>query len=426
MSIAAPVHPHGTAEQPVQRLPLRALFAANTVSYVGTFMTLIALPWFVLTTTGSAAMTGLTAMAVALPQVLAGFFAGSLVDRLGYRRTSVLADLAAGATVALVPLAHHLAGLAFWQLLLLVFLGNLLNAPGNIARQSMLPDLIRLAEANRDRANAWYQSTFNTGFLTGPLFAGLAISALGASNVLFIDAATFAFSALAVATAVPTLRAPHAPAGRYLDQLREGLRFIAADRVLLGLAATTLGVSFLGPAFQSVILPVYARDLYGSPLALGVLRGAFGGGTLLGTLLYGLWGTRLPRRPLFAGLFLACAVPVGLLLLRPPLALAAAALVVTAAAFGPTVPIRATVYQERTPAGLRGRVFGTVAALGFAAAPLGTTLCGLAIARWGVVVALGIALVLLVALAAGVTVAPAFGGMDTPSDAATPRLVSVS
>jgi MFS family permease len=84
MSIFAPVYPHGTAEQGAQRLPLCALFAANTVSCIGTFMTLIALPWFVLTTTGSAALTGLTAMAVALPQVLAGFFAGSLIDRLGY------------------------------------------------------------------------------------------------------------------------------------------------------------------------------------------------------------------------------------------------------------------------------------------------------------------------------------------------------
>lgn len=426
MSISAPVHHHAIADRPEQRLPLCALLAANTVSCVGTFMTLVALPWFVLTTTGSAAMTGLTAMAVALPQVLAGFFAGSLVDRLGYKRTSVLADLAAGTTVALVPLAHHLAGLAFWQLLLLVFLGNLLNAPGNIARQSMLPDLIRLAGAEAGRANAWYQSTFNAGFLMGPLLAGLAISAIGASDVLFFDAATFAFSALAVAVAIPVLRAAHAPAGRYLDQLREGLRFIATDRALLGLAAATLGVSFLGPAFQSVILPVYARQVYASPLALGVLRGAFGGGTLLGTLLYGAWGTRLPRRPLFAGLFLACAVPVGLLLLRPPLILAAAMLVATAAAFGPTVPIRATVYQERTPAGLRGRVFGTVAALGFTAAPLGTLLGGLAIARWGVIVALGIALALLVALAVAVSVAPAFGGMDTPSEAATPRLASVS
>lgn len=426
MSICAPVRHVRTADRTAQRLPLRALLVANTVSCVGTFMTLVALPWFVLATTGSAAMTGLTAMAVALPQVLAGFFAGSLVDRLGYRRTGVLADLAAGTTVALVPLAHHLAGLAFWQLLVLVFLGNLLNAPGNIARQSMLPDLIRLAAVDASRANAWYQSTFNVGFLCGPLLAGLAISAIGASNVLVLDAATFFFSAAAVAMAIPEIRTAHTPVGRYLDQLREGLRFIAADRALLGLAAATLGVSFLGPAFQGVILPVYARALYGSPLALGVLRGAFGGGTLLGTLLYGVWGTRLPRRPLFAGLFLACAVPVGLLLLRPPLWLAAAMLVVAAAAFGPTVPIRATVYQERTPAGLRGRVFGTVAALGFAAAPLGTLLGGLAIERWGVVVALGIALALLIALALGVALAPAFRGMDTLSEAATPHLAPAS
>jgi MFS family permease len=409
----------------VHRLPLRALLGANTVSCIGNFMTLVALPWFVLETTGSAAKTGLAAMAVALPQVLAGFFAGSLIDRLGYKRTSVLADLAAGGTVALVPLLYHLHGLAFWQLLLLVFAGNLLNAPGNTARQSLLPDLIDRAGAPAGRANAWYQNTYNGGFLVGPLAAGLAIAAIGASNVLLLDAATFAFSAAAIALAIPAIAAVRAPTGRYADQLREGVRFIAADRLLLGLAATTAAVGFVGPAFQSVLLPVYARTLYGTPLSLGVLRAAFGGGMLLGTVLYGLWGARLPRRRLFAGLFVGCAPPLVLLLLRPSLALAAVALVALAAAFGPTVPIRATTYQERTPPALRSRVFGTVAALQFAAAPLGTLFDGLALQRLGIAGTLGMILAVWIAFTLAVCIAPALRMMDVPRDVATPGLVPV-
>ena len=307
---------------------------------------------------------------------------------------------------------YHLHGLAFWQLLLLVFAGNLLNAPGNTARQSLLPDLIDLAAAPASRTNAWYQNTYNGGFLVGPLLAGLAIAAIGASNVLLLDAATFAFSAAAIALAVPAIAAVQAPGGRYADQLREGVRFIGADRLLLGLAATTVAVGFVGPAFQSVLLPVYARALYGTPLSLGVLRAAFGGGMLLGTVLYGLLGDRVPRRRLFAGLFVACAPPLVLLLVRPSLALAAVALVALAVAFGPTVPIRATTYQERTPPALRSRVFGTVAALQFAAAPLGTLFDGLALQRLGIAGTLGMILAVWIVFTLCVLIAPAFRMMD--------------
>jgi predicted MFS family arabinose efflux permease len=90
--------------RPIQRLPLYGLYAANVISTSGNVMAFIAIPWFVLQTTGSASQTGLTAAVTALPAVIAAFFGGVLVDRIGYKRTSVLADLASGIAMALVPL----------------------------------------------------------------------------------------------------------------------------------------------------------------------------------------------------------------------------------------------------------------------------------------------------------------------------------
>ena len=66
-------------------LPLYALFAANAISLVGNVFTLIAIPWFVLQTTGSAAQTGVTGFFAVMPAVLAGFLGGTLIDRLGYK-----------------------------------------------------------------------------------------------------------------------------------------------------------------------------------------------------------------------------------------------------------------------------------------------------------------------------------------------------
>src|SRR5512138_531051 len=112
-------------------LPLYSLFTANAISLVGNVFTTIAIPWFVLQTTGSATQTGITGFFTILPVVLAGFLGGALIDRLGYKRTSIISDLASGITTALIPLLFFTIGLEFWQLMIIVFLGALLDTPGN-------------------------------------------------------------------------------------------------------------------------------------------------------------------------------------------------------------------------------------------------------------------------------------------------------
>lgn len=76
------------------------MLGATALSMVGNALTFVAIPWFVLQTTGSAARMGLVGGAITLAAVLAGLFGGPIVDRLGFGRTSVLADLTSGAAVA--------------------------------------------------------------------------------------------------------------------------------------------------------------------------------------------------------------------------------------------------------------------------------------------------------------------------------------
>src|SRR3954451_21347009 len=119
------------------RVPLFALLLANAISMIGNNFSAVAIPWFVLETTGSPARTGVVAFATVLPTVMTAIFGGAFVDRFGNKRVSVVADAISGGTVALIPLLDHTIGLAFWQLVLLVFLGALLDAPGNTARMSI-------------------------------------------------------------------------------------------------------------------------------------------------------------------------------------------------------------------------------------------------------------------------------------------------
>jgi MFS family permease len=360
------------------RLPLLALIAANAVSQVGSMLTAVALPWFVLQTTGSPAKTGLTGFFVALPHFVAGIAGGSVVDRMGFKRASVVADLVSGLGIAAIPLLYATVGLGFWQLLVFVLLGALLEIPGLTARRSLLPELAALARQPLERANAAYEGNQYLSQLLGPPLAGLLVTRIGAANVLWLDAASFVLSALVMAVAIPgaAVRVARQTAGRFRDDLLAGWRFLRGDRLLRALAISVAITNYLGSPFVAVILPVYALQAYGAATDLGFLIAAFGAGSLVGAVVFAAIGNRLPRRATWIAAY--CLVPLEfwVLAIEPPLAVAAAVLFLVGVTGGPLNPLLVTIRHERIPAELRGRVFSTFSAISTVAIPLGMVLQG--------------------------------------------------
>src|SRR5437764_10524441 len=116
------------------RRPLTAVLTANVISVTGNWLSLIAVPVFVLATTGSIARTGLVAFWQGLPMVLTAVLGGPLIDRLGRRRVSVGTDLVSAAAVAAIPLLHLAGLLHFWLLCALVTVTGLCRSPGESAR----------------------------------------------------------------------------------------------------------------------------------------------------------------------------------------------------------------------------------------------------------------------------------------------------
>lgn len=400
------------------RVPILALLSANAVSVAGNAMSAVAIPWFVLQVTDSAARTGLTGAVGALGAIFAAFFGGVLVDRLGFRRTSVTADLVSAATVVLIPLLFATGYLVFWHLLVLMFFGAVLDAPGMAARQAMIPKLARLANMPTERANSADSAVPRLAQFVGPPLAGVLIAAFGAVGVLWLNAATFVFSAALVAAAVPSIRpsATDRPAGGmrgYLSELSEGLGFIRASPMLLSLVFLTTVGNFLDAPLQAVVLPVYTQEVFGSAVAFGAILGGFGAGALTGTLLFGALGHRLPRRMTF----LVCFVLVGpaaylTLAVAPPIAILVGAFAILGTLAGPIDPISLTIFQERTPPEIRGRVLGVVNALYFAAIPLGMALGGVVVEGAGLTPTLiGMGLLYL-AVALGTFFNPALREMD--------------
>ena len=276
-------------------------------------------------------------------------------------------------------------GIELWQVMALVFLGALFDAPGTTARRSLLPDLVALSGTRLERATGINSAIQRGSLLVGAPIAGLLVAGVGAINVLWLNAASFAVSALLVARLVPVL-APHpdAPApGRYLSELLTGVRFVARDPLIRMIVLIVFITNFLDAPFP-VIFPVFAMEAFGSAVYLGIMLGVFGGAALLGSLAYSAVGHRLPRRQTFVFSFLLAAVPYLALSLLPSLPVTLVLMAVWGLASGPLNPVLQTVAYERVPAHMRGRVFGATIAGAYLAIPAGAVLGGLAVERFGV------------------------------------------
>jgi MFS family permease len=363
-----------------RRAPFAALMAADAISMNGNMLAQLAIPWFVLETTGSVGQTGLTAAFGLLPLIIASFFGGAVIDRLGHRRASVISDLASMLAVAAIPLLYMLDLLPFWLLLVLVFLGALLDAPGMTARFALRPDVARLAGLRLERANSISELVESGAQLSGPLLAGVLIALIGPSPVLWLNAGSFGISALLVLLLVPALSVAAEEsaqqAGRYLADLLEGVRFVFADAPIRSIFASASVLNLLISPLLVVILPVYMNTVVGSAASLGFVIAAFGGGSVAGAAFYGVAGHRLPRRRTFVTGVFAMGLGFSTLALLPPVWVMVLAMFLAGLIAGPNGPLISTVLQERTPAALRGRVFGATTAVGFAGAPLGVLLAG--------------------------------------------------
>jgi len=368
--------------------PITGLLTANTISQMGNEFSYLAIPWFVLATTGSASQTGITVAIGFVPMIVVGVFGGVVVDRLGYKKASLISDVMSGLSVLMIPLLHQTVGIAFWQLLVLVFLGAVLDGPGRTARLALFPELARGARLNLERANAGYQTTSRIAELLAPPLAGLLMAVIGAANLLWLNAASFLVSTLIIGYAVPVIastatRAPLGGARGYLREVREGFQFVFSKPVLVWMTLSFAAGSLISEPLYAVILPVYANLEWGSALQLGIVFSALGAGSLIGNLLYVTLSHRLSRSQVLFGGFAIRALAFSVLLTMPNWWAVAAAVFIGAVALEPINPMTMTILQEQVPSGMRGRVFGARGALQASTLPIGIVVYGFLISSLG-------------------------------------------
>jgi hypothetical protein len=263
---------------------LRPLIGAEILSTTGAAMTALALPWLVLTSTGSPTRAGIVAAVEWVPMALLGIPSGAVATRLGPRRTMIACDLARAPLVSAIPVLHWLGALDFGVLLAIAFL---LGAffPAHLASQrAILPHLLGEASGDVTRGNAVLGAANRLPIVIGPALGGALIAATGAPEVLLADAVTYVLSALLLLLFVPEPRTAEAEQAASGD-LWAGARVLAGSPVLRPLTVANAGVEL---AMQALFLslPILVFTAYDRRAALaGALVAAWGAGALAGTVL---------------------------------------------------------------------------------------------------------------------------------------------
>jgi len=402
------------------RTALTALLAAHAVSQTGNVVTAFAVPFYVLGSGGSGVEVGVAAAFATAPVIIGGPLGGVVVDRVGHRRAAVVAYLVSGATVLALPVLALTVGLPFWALLALVFVGGLLDTPGQTARRVMLPRLSTAAGVRLEQSVGFLDGSERLAKLVGASVAGLLVATVGPVATLFVDAGSFAVSAALTRALVPrdpaSGRSPRAEGGTvgaeparasWWSDLREGARFVVRDPLMRLLVGLVLVTNLLDSARSATLLPLYAADRLGGAADLGLLVAVMGGCALVGSVGFGFVAHRMPRRVTFAICFTLAGGPSSAAFaLGAPLPWLVAATALSGLAAGAINPILGAVQLERVPEHMRARVFGLVTAGAWAGIPLGAVLGGVSADLVGLAACFGAVAVVYVA----VTLTPLSGG----------------
>ncbi|MER6555913.1 MFS transporter [Streptomyces sp. NPDC001725] len=375
--------------------PLGGVLAAMAVSLTGTRISVVAVPWFVLVTTGSATQTGLVAFCEMTPYVVVKAFTGPLVDRIGPRVVSWTTDLASASAAVAVPLLHSLDLLSFPLLLVLVALIGATRGPGDLAKEVMVPEAAERGGVPLERATGLSGVTDRLASTVGLAAGGSLVALLGPLTALAVDAGLFVLGSAIIGLALPrgmghAAEEPPSPAERsepgYWQRFGEGFTFLRGEPLLLTVIVMVGITNLLDAAISSVLVPVWVKESGNGPAAIGLMGSVMGAAGVGGSLIAATVAHRLRRRTVVLTGFLLAGAPRFLILaLDAPLGVVLAVFAVSGFGAGFVNPVLGAVLVERVPRRMLGRVNALGDSLAWAGIPLGGLLAGAAVTAVGLV-----------------------------------------
>lgn len=357
-------------------------WAAQTLSFFGSQVTLLALPLTaVLTLDASASQLGVLRAAATLPTLLVGLFVGVWVDRIRRRPLLIGADLGRALLLCTVPVAVAVDRLTVSYLYALALLLGLLTTVFDVAHTSFLPTLVTREQIVE--GNSKLEVSRAASLIAGPGLAGALVQLVTAPVAIVVDALSF----LASAALLGLIRAAERPLTttgqrrNVWQEIGEGLRTVTRNRVLLSMAVSLCVFNLFYVAIDAIYVLYLVRDLGIEPGTLGLLLSVGSIGFPIGALLAAPTARRIG---IGAAIVWGAVVSDAAFLLLPlagePRSLAIPLLIVAQFLFTLAVPVtvinQVSLRQAMIADRLLGRVNATMRVIGLAAAPVGALVGG--------------------------------------------------
>lgn len=350
---------------------LRLLFLGGGISFAGSMLTFVAVPYQAYELTHSSLVVGLLSLAELAALLLTGLVGGALADAFDRRRLLRVTEVGFLVGSAALLVNSVLGHPQLWVLFAVSFFLAALDGVQSPALDSLVPRLVPPQQLPATSALMSVRSQI--GMIAAPALSGVLISVAGLRAAYGIDAATYAFS-LPMLLMLGAAPPPEEGSELSVRAVIDGLRYAWTRRDLLGSYLVDINAMFFG--FPNALYPQLAARL-GGPSVLGFLYAAPAIGAAAVTVTSG-WTARVRRR----GRMIATGAAIwGLGIVALGFSswawLAALALAVAGCGDALSGLGRTTMWNESIPDALRGRLAG-VELLSYSSGPtLGNVESGL-------------------------------------------------
>lgn len=266
----------------------RYLYMGQLVSFIGTMLSLVALPYQIYRLTESTLSVGLLGIAELLPLLITAFIGGSLADTMDRRKLLLWSEFGMACGCLILMLNALLPNPQVWVLYVVAALMSALNGFHRPALDAMTPRLVTHDQIQAVSVLATFK--FNVAAIGGPALAGLLISSVGIAWTFAIDLSTFAFSLWALSK-IPRMEPLEQRDPPSLKSVIEAMRYAIKRPELLGTYVVDIVAMIFG--MPNALFPAVAESL-GNVKMVGWLYSAPSIGALIATLLSG-WTKKIQR-----------------------------------------------------------------------------------------------------------------------------------
>jgi MFS family permease len=330
----------------------RYLYSGQMVSFLGSQLTVVAVPYQVFKLTHSSLQVGLVSLLSLVPLILGSLLGGSIADAYDRRQVLLITEVLLACTSVALALNAMAAHPALWPLYAITALAAGLSGVDQPARTAAIPNLV--GNQHLPAAAALWQILLQVGAVVGPGLAGLLLAGTSLSTVYWVDVATFGAAFLSVLMMAP-MPVSGRPTKVGIGSITEGLRYLKGRQVIQGVFLIDINAMVFG--MPRALFPALGTEVFrGGAQAVGYLYAAPGAGALLGALTTGWVGRirRQGRAVVVAVIVWGAAIAAFGVVRWLPLALLFLALAGWADVI--SAVFRNTILQRSVPDELRGRL----------------------------------------------------------------------